>query len=319
MIPHAPQPLISVVIPMHNRARTISAAITSVLQQSMHDCEIIVVDDGSTDDGRQCVMSLDDARIRYVYQPHSGANSARNHGIDLARGRYVALLDSDDRFLQGHLERSLAALSRAPEAVVFARIIVDRGSGLKFLKPPRAPRRDEKICEYVMSDTGFMQTSTLVVATSTARRVRYLDWLKCGQDTDFAVRLADAGFSFVMLEEPGVIWRDPPDGTRISAAAYPEHLLSWLDYVRPFVTDKALIGFRGWHVARALALRHQKPLALRYFAVAVAKRCYSPGLAVQILFQILLAGRPYRAAVNFLCRRKFGVASNAGLGGSTKR
>ena len=318
MVLHPPAPLVSVVIPMHNRAQTINAAITSVLQQSMQDCEIIVVDDGSTDDGRRRVMSLDDARIRYIYQPNSGANKARNHGIDLARGRYVALLDSDDRFLQGHLERSLAALSQAPEAVIFARVIVDRGAGLKFLKPSRAPRHDEKICEYVMSDKGFMQTSTLVVATSTARRVRYLDWLKCGQDTDFAVRLADAGCSFVMLEEPSAVWRDLADETRISAGAHPEHLLSWLDYVRPFVTDKALVGYRGWHVARALALRHQKPLALLYFAAAVSRRCYSPGLATQILFQILLAGRSYRTAVNFL-RRKLSVTNNAGLRGSTKR
>ncbi|TCU06825.1 glycosyltransferase family 2 protein [Rhizobium sullae] len=312
-------PLVSVVIPIYNREHTISEAISSVLLQSIPNCEIIVVDDGSVDGGRQRVMSLDDTRIRYVYQPNSGANSARNRGIDLARGQYVALLDSDDRFLPGHLERSLAVLSKAPDVIVFARVVVDRGSGVKFLKPPRAPRHDEKICEYVMSDRGFIQTSTLVLATSTARRVRYLDWLKCGQDTDFAVRLSDAGFSFVMLEKPGAIWRDVADGTRISAASHPEHLLSWLDYVRPFVTDKALIGYRGWHIARALALGHQRLRGLRYFAAALVKRCYSPELAARILLQILLAGGAYRATANLLHRPKLSVANQSAPGENLRK
>lgn len=289
-------PLVSVIIPLYNRAACIGAAIRSVLEQSVQDFEIIVVDDGSTDGGGKQVFGFGEDRIRYVHQHNSGANVARNKGIDLARGRFVALLDSDDRMCPGHLERALSILADAPETVVFARVVVDRGRGLTFLKPPRAPRLDEPISEYLMADRGFVQTSTLVLATTTARRVRYLDWLRCGQDTDFAVRLAAAGYRFQMIDEPGAIWLDVADPARVSAATMAPHLLEWLEFIRPCVSEKAWYGYRGWHVSRMLARqRSGMRTALGYFAAAQLKHCYSAALAARIALQIILAGRRYRA------------------------
>jgi glycosyltransferase involved in cell wall biosynthesis len=288
-------PRISVVIPMHNRAARIGSAIRSVLNQSVKDLEIIVVDDGSTDNGGRQVLQFDCSRVRYVRQANSGANVARNKGVDLARGEFVALLDSDDQMCPGHLERALKILAEAPETVVFARIVVDRGSDLTFLKPPRAPRTDEPISEYLMTDIGFVQTSTVVLATSTARRVRYLDWLRWGQDTDFAIRLATAGYRFRMLYEPGAIWHDVADPARVSAKPQALHLLEWLEFIRPHVSTRAWYGYRGWHVSRAFARqRGGKWTALRYFTSALVRRCYSPTLAARIALQIVLAGRPYR-------------------------
>jgi glycosyltransferase involved in cell wall biosynthesis len=289
-------PRVSVVISLHNRAARIGSAIRSVLSQSVQDFEIIVVDDGSTDDGGRQVLGFDDNRIRYVVQANAGANVARNKGIDLARGCFVALLDSDDRMCPGHLERALAILAEAPETIVFARIVVDRGSDLTFLKPPRAPRPDEAMSEYLMTDRGFAQTSTVVLATATARLVRYLDWLRWGQDTDFAVRLAAAGYRFRMINEPGAIWHDVADPARVSAAPQASHLLQWLEFIRPYVSTRAWYGYRGWHVSRALARqRGGKRTALGYFAAALVRRCYSPALAARIALQIMLAGRRYRA------------------------
>lgn len=289
-------PRVSVVIPLHNRAAHIGSAIRSVLSQSVQDLEIIVVDDGSTDDGGRQVLGFDGNRVRYVVQANVGANMARNKGIDLARGRFVALLDSDDQMCPGHLERALAILAEAPDTVVFARIVVDRGSNLTFLKPPRAPRPDEPMSEYLMTDRGFVQTSTVVLATATARSVRYLDWLRWGQDTDFAIRLAAAGYRFTMIDEPGAIWRDVADPARVSATPQALHLLKWLEFIRPRVSTRAWYGYRGWHVSRALARqRGGKWTALGYFAAALVRRCYSPALSARIALQILLAGRPYRA------------------------
>lgn len=288
-------PRVSVVIPLHNRAAHIGSAIRSVLAQSVQDLEIIVVDDGSTDGGGRQVLGFDNNRIRYVFQANAGANAARNKGIDLARGQFVALLDSDDQMRAGHLERALKVLAEAPETIVFARIVVDRGSNLTFLKPPRAPRPDEPIAEYLMTDRGFVQTSTVVLATAIARHVRYLDWLRWGQDTDFAIRLAAAGYRFRMIEEPGAIWLDVADPARVSATPEALNLLAWLEFIRPYVSAKAWYGYRGWHVSRALARQPGgKWTALGYFASAVTRRCYSPALATRIALQIMLAGRPYR-------------------------
>jgi glycosyltransferase involved in cell wall biosynthesis len=106
-------PSVSVIIPTYNRASMVKEAIQSVLSQTYKDFEIIVVDDGSTDNTRETVASLSD-KVVYVYQPNSGPSSARNHGIRLAQGKYIAFLDSDDLFLQTKLEKQVACMEKNP-------------------------------------------------------------------------------------------------------------------------------------------------------------------------------------------------------------
>ncbi|MGB5334031.1 MAG: glycosyltransferase family 2 protein [Woeseiaceae bacterium] len=104
------RPTVSVVIPAYNRADSLADAITSVTGQLFEDLEIIVVDDGSTDDTRTVVEGLADARIRYVrHDINKGANAARNTGIGLAQGRYIAFQDSDDRWHPDKLQRQVSA------------------------------------------------------------------------------------------------------------------------------------------------------------------------------------------------------------------
>lgn len=103
--------LVSVVIPTYNRAFCVAATVDSVLAQSHRAVEAIVVDDGSTDN-TEAVMSRyrGDARVRYIRQTNGGVSSARNRGFQAATGAYVALLDSDDRWLPWKLEAQLACL-----------------------------------------------------------------------------------------------------------------------------------------------------------------------------------------------------------------
>jgi glycosyltransferase involved in cell wall biosynthesis len=91
-------PAVSVIVPTFNRARLLPEAIDSVLRQTCTDFELIVVDDGSTDGTETAVAARPDPRIRYLRQPHSGISSALNTGVRAARGRYVARIDSDDRW-----------------------------------------------------------------------------------------------------------------------------------------------------------------------------------------------------------------------------
>ncbi len=105
-------PLISVVMPVYNAARTVERAIASVLTQSEPRFEFIVVDDGSTDATRSVVDSLAvvDERLRLVPMPHGGIVTALNRGLALAQGRYIARMDADDIALPLRLERQLALL-----------------------------------------------------------------------------------------------------------------------------------------------------------------------------------------------------------------
>ena len=108
-------PTVSVIIPSFNRARLVALTIDSVLAQTWRDVEVIVIDDGSTDD-TPAVLAGYGNRIRSVRQPNRGMNPSRNTGIELARGKYLALLDSDDLWEPWKLELDLNLLGRFPDA-----------------------------------------------------------------------------------------------------------------------------------------------------------------------------------------------------------
>ena len=99
--------MISVIIPSYNRATFLERAMTSVLDQSLRDLELIIVDDGSEDQTREIVRLFKDKRLYYYYQKNKGVSAARNFGISKASGQYLALLDSDDYWLPKKLEFQL--------------------------------------------------------------------------------------------------------------------------------------------------------------------------------------------------------------------
>jgi len=108
-------PVVSVVIPMYNVEKYIEQSINSVLKQTYHHFEIILVDDGCTDNTLNIVNSFTDTRIRLVSQKNRGLSGARNTGIDAARGIYIALLDADDYWAPNKLTRHVRHLSRNPK------------------------------------------------------------------------------------------------------------------------------------------------------------------------------------------------------------
>lgn len=108
-------PEVSVVIPTYNRAAMLQEAIQSVMAQTYRDYEVIVVDDGSTDNTRD-VASAFSGKVRYVLQQNRGRSAARNHGIGLAQGRYIAFLDSDDLFMPHKLAVQVSRMNEEPEA-----------------------------------------------------------------------------------------------------------------------------------------------------------------------------------------------------------
>lgn len=119
--PAAARPLVSVVVPLYNGAAYIEETLTSIQRQTHPAVEVIVVDDGSDDDGPDLVRSHS-VGARLVEQAHLGVAVARNHGLSLARGRWVAFLDQDDLWHPSHLERGLRWLAEHPaERILFVR------------------------------------------------------------------------------------------------------------------------------------------------------------------------------------------------------
>jgi glycosyltransferase involved in cell wall biosynthesis len=106
---------ITVIIPTYNRASMIRESVASVLRQTFTDFEIIVVDDGSTDNTKAVVESFKDPRIKYIYQENRGASAARNTGIEASSSEYVAFLDSDDVYIDNAIENALKYLELYPD------------------------------------------------------------------------------------------------------------------------------------------------------------------------------------------------------------
>ncbi len=110
---------ISVVIPLYNKAQSIKNTLNSVLSQSFQDFEIVVVDDGSTDDSAEVVNGVEDKRIRLIQKENGGVCSARNRGIKEAKYDYIALLDADDGWDKDYLAEQVRLIEDFPEAALW--------------------------------------------------------------------------------------------------------------------------------------------------------------------------------------------------------
>ncbi|MBF0550890.1 MAG: glycosyltransferase family 2 protein, partial [Deltaproteobacteria bacterium] len=112
-----PRPIVSVIIPTHNRRESVIQAVASVLNQDVPRIEIIVVDDGSTDGTEEALRPYFD-RIEYLRQDNRGVSSARNLGMNTSRGRFIALLDSDDLWRPGKVAAQLSFFQKYPHLLI---------------------------------------------------------------------------------------------------------------------------------------------------------------------------------------------------------
>lgn len=198
-------PLVSVVIPTFNRGPLLDEAIRSVLAQTFGDFELIVVDDGSTDDTAQRVQAYADPRVRYVHQRNAGLAAARNAGIRTATGAYVAFLDDDDTWHADKLRRQVEVLAARPEiaAVHTGFRWVDTGGApldLEYRRPPsRGSLYQDLMFANVISGSG---SSVLVRASCFGRAGVFDPALRAREDQDLWRRLVLAGYEFACVDEP---------------------------------------------------------------------------------------------------------------------
>ncbi len=292
------QPKFSVVVPVYNRADRILPTLESVRNQTCQDFECIVVDDGSWDgDALKAVVDgLGDPRFRYVWRENGGGGAARNTGIHEATGRYIALLDSDDQFLPHKLSTQERVLDALTDDLVmcYSRLMVDRGVGKTWVKPPNGLRPQERVDEYIMCGAGWIQTSTMVLTAQLAKSVLFDESLPSSQDTDFAIRCATAGARFEFVPEALIIMEDRYDPKRVSKQAKYQPLLDWIERMRgTHVSDRSYWAFRGWECAR-IASYSDRPKAIRIFMQSIVHRPYSLKMSLIIAAQILIPQTVYQ-------------------------
>lgn len=204
-----PQPSISVVIPLYNRADTIRYCIDSVLSQTYPVFEVLVVDDGSDDSSVETVRTYSDSRIRCIEQDkHGGAQAARNRGILEASGDWIAFLDSDDEWLPGKLERQVEVLKANnydPMTVVHGDCIRhDETSGTREVRELPIVEGDRPFARLLLT-SGPLFPAMLTSAIA-LRKIGLLDeQVPSHQEWDMAIRLAEA-CRFIHIREPLFIY-----------------------------------------------------------------------------------------------------------------
>ncbi|NLX49946.1 MAG: glycosyltransferase [Methanospirillum sp.] len=199
-------PAVSVVLPTYNRAAILPRAIESVLFQTWTDFELIVVDDGSTDETPSVMASVTDPRVRYVrYAPNRGANHARNVGIREARAGYIAFQDSDDDWYPEKLEKSMAAFAAAGRevGVVYSGYWQDLAPPGKrvYVPLPWVRRHDGWIHEELLRN-NFVATPTAVVRRDCFETSGpWLEGLPGKQEWELFLRIS-RDYQFRFIAEP---------------------------------------------------------------------------------------------------------------------
>jgi glycosyltransferase involved in cell wall biosynthesis len=188
-MPHSPK--VTVFMPVYNRAVFVAAAIESVLAQNFDDFELLIIDDGSTDDSMAVVGRYDDPRIRVE---HNGQNRGipftRNRGLDLARGEYIALLDSDDRMAPRRLERQVTYLDRNPQITTLGGWVTKvngKGRAVRNLIKPLHP---DELKAWLLFRCCHANTS-LMARTKALRDLRYDEDFAVSSDFELSVRLSE--------------------------------------------------------------------------------------------------------------------------------
>jgi hypothetical protein len=206
----ASRPLVTVLIPVHDRAGIVVEAIDSCLRQSWRPLEILVIDDGSTDDLRGALLPYGDA-VRLHHQEHRGVSSARNRGIRLARGDFVHLLDSDDVLRPDAIGHKVAAfLSIADAELCYSAADAPPLLGLDGKVPTRAvakPSATRDLIGAVRAGHPFHTSTVMMPRWSMLDAPPFEEDLRRAEDTRYWLSLALRGTKAIALTMPLTVRR----------------------------------------------------------------------------------------------------------------
>ncbi len=203
-------PLVSIVIPAYNHKQYIEQTVDSCLAQTYPNCEIIVVDDGSTDGTGEILAARYGERIQYIYQQNRGLPAARNAGTDAAKGEYIQYCDSDDQLLPTKVERCVELLQTQADAVfayTHCDFVEEDGRTVIPRLHSMLPSGDI-FCKLLNGPQGnfIMECAPLVRRQAVIEVGRFNESLRAAEDWDLWLRLT-ARYPVVFLNEVQALYR----------------------------------------------------------------------------------------------------------------
>jgi glycosyltransferase involved in cell wall biosynthesis len=201
------KPTVSVIIPTYNRAHLIGRAIQSVLKQTYQDFEVIVVDDGSIDNTEEVVKKIQENRVYYYkHDKNKGGSAARNTGISLAKGEYIAFQDSDDEWLPEKLEKQIGVFNNQTKnvGVVYTGFYRIEGNNKTYIPSSKIEKKEGNIHDQLLKG-NFITTQAMVVRKECFEITGGFDEnLPRFQDWELVIRLSKY-YQFKCIDEPLVV------------------------------------------------------------------------------------------------------------------
>ena len=274
-------PRVSVVIPTYNMAAFLPEAVESIFRQSFQDIEVIVIDDGSTDNTPE-VMAQFSSRVKYVRQENAGQTAAYNRGDDIARGEYELQFDADDVLIDGALGRMVSVMDGAPQAGFCygqVRYMDEEGKALDVHRqwPERSGLMTARQVILELLNLRFIFGSAVLLRRSCFRDVgRFDESLDYGEDTELFVRMARAR-PVVYIAEP-LAWRRKHSAAITAKLELDRQELSWLKILEgvgnpsPFGLPERRLAFYAYLALARQAYGAGMPTTRRYLTKALAHR-----------------------------------------------
>lgn len=224
----------SVVIPLYNKGVHIRSTLESVLAQSLNDFEIVVIDDGSTDDSLDQVIGAEDSRIRVICQNNQGVSAARNRGIQEANGEYIAFLDADDHWKPWHLSELNNLIINCPNCGIYSTAhVIQRNGTIYAPSQPREPGFSGRIDNFF---AAFAKSLSIVnSSTACISRTVLLDiggfpaGVTKGEDVYLWIRAAEMGGMAYSTRVSAQYNQDAQNRSNLSFSDEIPYYMKWLD------------------------------------------------------------------------------------------
>ncbi len=189
------KPLVSIVIPLYNKADFILKTLSSAASQVDVNFEIVVVDDGSTDASTERVKLAGVARARLIEQSNAGVSAARNSGIAAAEGKWIALLDADDLWSRDHLAGLLQAVEGGEAIAAFSNLRLQSLAGRPLIDPGLAAQDVDDYFSFALRNGGYpiSSSSIMVLRDQLLAAGLFAEGISSGEDVDMWCRLACRG------------------------------------------------------------------------------------------------------------------------------